>query len=304
MTETVLNFRILFFRFVSDFDIRISHFFPFPPGVFIMQRPLSRRLVRYVNFAFLFAAVLAISSHAGVLQLFGNIVEYIAPIVWPQPPIIQPGTAGGPPSDAIVLFDGKDMSAFKDGEDWKVEDGCAIAARHDIDTKQAFGDCQVHVEWAPRRRSKAAARDAATAASFMMGLYEIQILDSYDNDTYYDGQAASVYKQHPPMVNACRKPGEWQTYDIIWEAPKFDKQGKLLKPAYVTVLHNGVLVQNHFELTGGTSYDREAALHGPSAPSCRLRLQFHGNPVRFRNIWVREIKDIVGKPGDHPHHPG
>ncbi len=131
-----------------------------------MQRPLSRRLVRYANFAFLFAAVLAVSSHAGVLQLFGSIVEYIAPIVWPQPPIIQPGTAGGPPSDAIVLFDGKDMSAFKGGDDWKVEDGCAIAARHDIDTKQSFGDCQVHVEWAtPEEGRQAAARDAATAAS-------------------------------------------------------------------------------------------------------------------------------------------
>ena len=136
-----------------------------------------------------------------------------------------------------------------------------------------------------------------------MGLYEIQILDSYDNDTYYDGQAAAVYKQHPPMVNACRKPGEWQTYDIIWEAPKFDKQGKLLKPAYVTVLHNGVVVQNHFELTGGTSYVEKPhyTAHPDKLP---LRLQFHGNPVRFRNIWIREIKDIVGKPGKHPHHPG
>ena len=104
---------------------------------------------------------------------------------------------------------------------------------------------------------------------FIMGLYEIQILDSYDNDTYYDGQAAAVYKQHPPMVNACRKPGEWQTYDIIWEAPKFDKQGKLLKPAYVTVLHNGVVVQNHFELTGGTFCTSKSRTTRPIPTSCR-----------------------------------
>ena len=150
--------------------------------------------------------------------------EYIAPIVWPQPPIIEPGTAGGPPSDAIVLFDGKDMSAFKDGQDWKVQDGCAIADKHDIDTKQAFGDCQVHVEWAAPEKVDGRGQGRGNSGVFMMGLYEIQILDSYDNDTYYDGQAAAIYKQHPPMVNACRKPGEWQTYDIIWEAPRFDSR--------------------------------------------------------------------------------
>ncbi len=267
-----------------------------------MQRSFSRRLIRFVNFAFLFAAVLAITSHAGVLQLFADMVEYIAPIVWPQPPVIQPGTAGGPPSDAIVLFDGKDMSAFKDGQDWKVEDGCAIAAGHNIDTKQAFGDCQVHVEWACPEKVEGHGQGRGNSGVFMMGQYEMQILDSYNNDTYYDGQCASVYKQHPPMVNACRKPGEWQTYDIIWEAPKFDKQGKLLKPAYVTLLHNGVVVQNHFELLGGTSWT-EKPHYTPHPDKLPLRLQFHHNPVRFRNIWVREIKDIVGKPGKHPHHP-
>ena len=171
-----------------------------------MCRSLSRRLIRFANFALLFAAVLAISSHAGVLQLFGSIVEYIAPIVWPQPPIIQPGTAGGPPSDAVVLFDGKDMSAFKDGQDWKVEDGCAIAAKHDIDTKQAFGDCQVHVEWATPEKVAGRGQGRGNSGVFMMGLYEIQILDSYNNDTYYDGQvrrglqAASAHGQRLPQA--------------------------------------------------------------------------------------------------------
>jgi hypothetical protein len=265
-----------------------------------MSRPFSRRLVRFVNLSLLFIAVLAISSHAGLLRLFG--IEYIAPIVWPQPPIIQPGTAGGPPSDAVVLFDGKDMSAFKEGEDWKVKDGYVISDKHDIESKQAFGDCQVHVEWAAPEKVVGSGQGRGNSGVFMMGLYEIQILDSYNNDTYYDGQCAGVYKQHPPMVNACRKPGEWQTYDIIWEAPKFDAQGKVLKPACVTVLHNGVLVQNHFELLGGTSWDQKPryVAHPSKLP---IRLQFHGNPVRFRNIWVREIKDIVGKPGKNPHHP-
>ena len=267
-----------------------------------MQRPSARRLVRFANFALLFAAVLAVCSHTGVLQLFGGIIEYVATIVWPQPPIIQPGTAGGPPSDAVVLFDGKDMSAFRGGEDWKVQDGYVIADKHDIDSKQVFGDCQVHVEWATPEKAVGHGQQRGNSGVYLMGLYEIQILDSYDNDTYYDGQAAAVYKEHPPMVNACRKPGEWQAYDIIWEAPKFDKQGKLLKPAYVTVLHNGVVVQNHFEVTGETFYMKKPhyTAHADKLP---LRLQFHHNPVRFRNIWVREIKDIIGTPGEHPHHP-
>ncbi len=267
-----------------------------------MQSLLSRRLIRIVNFTFLFIAVLAISSHVGLPLLFGDVVEYVAPVVWPQPPIIQPGTAGSPPSDAIVLFDGKDLSAFKGGEDWKIKDGYAITDKHDIDTKQAFGDCQIHIEWATPEKVEGRGQGRGNSGVYIMGLYEIQVLDSYNNDTYYDGQAAGVYKQHPPMVNACRKPGEWQTYDIVWEGPKFDAQGKLLKPAYVTVLHNGVVVQNHFELTGGTSWTEKPryTAHPDKLP---LRLQYHYNQTRFRNIWIREIKDIVGKPGNNPHHP-
>ena len=258
---------------------------------------------RLISFSCLFLAALLVSSHVGILQLFANIIEYVAPIEWPQPPVIQPGTHNSPPSDAIVLFDGKDMSAFHDGQDWIVRDGYVISDKHDIDSKQAFGDCQLHVEWATPAKVEGRGQGRGNSGVFMMENYEIQVLDSYDNDTYYDGQCAAVYKQHPPMVNVCRKPGEWQTYDIIWEAPRFDKEGKLLKPAYVTVLQNGVVVQNHFELVGGTSYT-EKPHYTPHPEKMPIRLQFHGNAVRFRNIWIREIKDIVGKPGKHPHHPG
>ena len=160
----------------------------------------------------------------------------------------------------------------------------------------------MHVEWASPEQVIGRGQGRGNSGVYMMGIYEVQVLDSYNNDTYYDGQAASVYKQHPPMVNASRKPGEWQTYDILWQCPKFDEKGKLLTPAYVTVLHNGVVVQNHFELTGGTSWTEKPhyTAHPAKLP---ITLQFHGNPVRYRNIWIREMKDIESKPGT-PHHPG
>jgi hypothetical protein len=266
----------------------------------ISFRRSSRRLL---GFGFVFAAALLVSSRVGVLQLFGAAFEYIAPIVWPKPPVIQPGMDNRPPSDAVVLFDGTDMSAFKEGDDWPVRDGYVTTAKHDIETKQSFGDCQLHLEWAEPKKVSGHGQGRGNSGVFMMSNYEIQVLDSYDNDTYYDGQCGAVYKQHPPMVNACRKPGEWQTYDIIWEGPRFDKQGKLTKPAYVTVLQNGIVVQNHFELEGGTFYVEKPhyAAHPEKMP---IRLQWHNNAVRFRNIWIREIKDIAGKPGNHPHHPG
>ncbi|MGA2619432.1 MAG: DUF1080 domain-containing protein [Thermoguttaceae bacterium] len=229
--------------------------------------------------------------------------EYFPPVVWPQPPIIEPGAGGGPPSDAVVLFDGKDMSAWADADKWTVQENYVVSGGHDIHTKQTFGDCQLHVEWATPEKVVGSGQGRGNSGVFMMGLYEIQILDSYDNDTYYDGQAAAIYKQHPPMVNCCRKPGQWQTYDILWEAPRFDAAGKLLKPACVTVLQNGVVVQNHFELTGLTSWDQKPR-YTPQPAKGPVGLQFHGNPVRFRNIWIREMKDIQSHPGTHAHHPG
>jgi hypothetical protein len=193
-----------------------------------------------------------------------------------------------------VLFDGNDLSAWKGGENWLIKDGVATAAKNGITTKAAFGDCQLHLEFATPAVVKGSGQGRGNSGVYFMGRYEVQILDSYENKTYFDGQCASLYKQHPPLVNASRKPGEWQTYDIIFESPRFDAAKKLTRPGYVTVLHNGIIVQNHFELEGGTYYDRPAAYtaHEPKAP---LNIQYHGDPVQFRNIWIREVKEIVGK---------
>jgi hypothetical protein len=233
--------------------------------------------------AALLGAILVLSL-TGVLSAG----EYVSGIPWPEPKVVDPGPAGGPPSDAIVLFDGHDLSQWVDGQDWKVEDGYAIPAKHDIHTKRGFGDCQLHVEWATPEKAVGHSQERGNSGVFMMGLYEIQILDSYDNKTYFDGQAASIYKQKPPLVNACRKPGEWQTYDIVFEAPRFDKSGKLKRPAFVTILQNGVLVQNHTQILGASAWDK-AAQYTAHAAKLPVQLQFHGNPVRFRNIWVREL---------------
>ena len=229
--------------------------------------------------------------------------EYKSGWVWPEPPVVTPAPVdkpGAPPSDATVLFDGTAESLaknFKNGDKWAVADGVATVKATDIESKDSFGDVQIHVEFAtpekvdPRQTGQA----RGNSGVYIMGRYEVQILDSYENKTYFDGQCASLYKQQPPMVNACRKPGEWQTYDIAFEAPKFADDGKVLKPAIVTVMHNGLFVQNHFELKGGTFYDRPAKYekHPEKAP---FRLQNHGNPMKFRNIWVRELKPIVGTP--------
>ncbi len=214
--------------------------------------------------------------------------EYKSGRVWPEPKTIDPGPPGGPPSDAVVLFDGKDLSAWVGAEKWEVNDGVATVRGGSARTKQEFGDCQIHLEWASPEKVSGSGQGRGNSGVYIMGKYEIQILDSHDNPTYFDGQAGSLYKQWPPLVNASRKPGEWQTYDIIFNGPRFDSTGNLLKPGHVTVLHNGVLVQNHAEIQGGTAWDRPPAYtpHGTKGP---LHLQDHGNPVKFRNIWVREL---------------
>jgi hypothetical protein len=220
--------------------------------------------------------------------------EWKSGIVWPEPKVIQPGTAGSPPSDAVVLFDGTDLSRWKGGDAWEIADGCATARKQGITTKDAFGDCQLHLEFATPTEVKGKGQGRGNSGVYLMGRYEVQILDSFDNPTYFDGQCGSIYKQSPPMVNASLKPGEWQTYDILFEAPRFDAAGKVARPGYVTVLHNGVVVQNHFELLGSTEWDLPP--HYDKHPEREpLHLQFHGNPVRFRNIWIREMKPIVGK---------
>lgn len=210
-------------------------------------------------------------------------------IAWPEPKVVDPGPPGGPPSDAIVLFDGKDLSAWTGAEKWRVQDGYAICGGN-ISTKRAFGDCQLHVEWAAPAPAKGEGQGRGNSGVYLMGFYEVQVLDSYGNTTYFDGQAGSVYKQRPPLVNACRKPGEWQTYDIIFHAPRFDRAGKLLTPATLTLLHNGVLVQDHFELLGRSAY-RKPPTYAPHEPKLPLTLQYHGHPVRYRNIWIRELPD-------------
>jgi hypothetical protein len=221
--------------------------------------------------------------------------RYLSGIVWPEPPVVTPGTNNSAPSDAIVLFDGKNFDAWKGADKWAVDEDGGFTVKGAIQTKQGFGDCQLHVEFASPKPAKGTGQGRGNNGIGLMGArYEIQVLDSYQNPTYFEGQAASVYNQRPPMVNASRKPGEWQTYDILWTAPRFADDGKLAKPAYVTVLHNGVLVQNHTELQGDTPYDR-APKYTKHADKLPIVLMYHGDPVRFRNIWIREFKELEGK---------
>ena len=225
----------------------------------------------------------------------------------PQPPIIEAGTAstqdqpGRPPSDAVILFDGQDLSQWcaMDGSPtkWVIKDSVMECVRGSgyIRTKQNFGDCQLHVEWATPVPAEGTGQGRGNSGVFFgLDRYEVQVLDSYNNVTYADGSAGSIYGQYPPLVNACRPPGQWQTYDFIYTAPRFDAAGKLLSPTRLTIFHNGVLIQNNVKLTGPSSWLDRAPYqaHPPKQPIC---LQDHGNPVRFRNIWVRELGTIGKK---------
>lgn len=223
-----------------------------------------------------------------------QVQEYKSGIVWPQPPVVDAGQPGGAPSDAVVLIDGKSMEAWQGGEKWIVEDGGVTAAKGSITSKQKFGDCQLHCEFATPAKVKGSGQGRGNSGLYLMGRYEVQILDSHDNPTYFDGQCGAIYKEQPPTVNASRKPGEWQSYDILFTAPRFNDDGSLKTPGYVTVLHNGVLLHNHFELLGSTSYTEPAkySKHDEKEP---ITIQFHGNPVRFRNLWIREnVQPLVG----------
>ena len=218
----------------------------------------------------------------------------------PQPRIVAPGTAstqdkaGRPPADAVLLFDGTSLDgwASMDGSPakWKLEDGCmeVVPKTGNIKTKAEFGDCQLHVEWAAPTVVKGESQGRGNSGVFLMGHYEIQVLDCYDNPTYADGTTAAIYGQFPPLVNACRKPGEWQVYDIVWVGPRFDGD-KLLRPACVTVFQNGLVVHHCTELIGRTTH-RQLAPYAPHPEAGPLVLQDHGDLVRFRNIWYRPLK--------------
>jgi hypothetical protein len=221
----------------------------------------------------------------------------------PRPPVVTPGPPVGPvaaPSDGIVLFDGRDLNAWRarDGSPapWRVGDGYfEVEPRTGyIRTAQDFGDVQLHIEWATPTPVTGEGQGRGNSGVFFGGgRYEVQVLDSYENPTYADGQAASLYGQHPPLVNASRPPGAWQTYDIVFRGPRFDEGGNLLRPARVTVFHNGVLVQDNVTLTGPTTHQARPPYqaHPERLP---IQLQDHGDRVRFRNIWLRELPEQAG----------
>ncbi|MGH9321620.1 MAG: 3-keto-disaccharide hydrolase [Vicinamibacteria bacterium] len=211
----------------------------------------------------------------------------------PVPPVVDPGAAGRPPSDAVVLFDGRDLSEWRGAKGepgWKIEEGAmtVVARAGNLSTRRSFGDVQLHVEWRTPGVVEGEGQGRGNSGVFLMERYEVQVLDSYQNSTYVNGQAGAIYKQHAPTVNASRPPGEWQSYDIIFIAPRFGAGGRLERPATFTVFHNGVLIQNHVEVKGTTTNVGEAKYeaHPGKAP---LRLQDHTNPVSYRNIWIREL---------------
>ena len=222
----------------------------------------------------------------------------------PAPPIITPGTEstqdkpGKAPSDAIVLFDGNDLSNWVPSSGnqmrWIAQDGYMVPQNRagDIKTKQSFGSCQLHIEFATPTPARGTSQERGNSGVFLMSTYEVQVLDSYDNKTYPDGQCAALYGRSVPLVNACREPGQWQSFDIIFHRPVFEGN-EVVKKATFTILQNGVLVQDHVELSGGTGWIDEHTItnYSPHADKLPLSLQYHQNAVKFRNIWIRELKD-------------
>jgi hypothetical protein len=212
----------------------------------------------------------------------------------PVPTVVNPGEGTKPPSDAVILFDGSNLSEWTNekGEPagWMVADGCMTvkAGTGAIKTKRGFGDCQLHIEWRTPSEVKGEGQGRGNSGIFLQSRYELQVLDSYNNKTYTNGQAGAIYKQHIPLVNACRKPGEWQTYDVFYTAPRYSETGRIAIPARITVLQNGVLIQNNAEIWGTTENVGEPKYipHGMKEP---LTLQDHSNPVSYRNIWIREL---------------
>ena len=217
----------------------------------------------------------------------------------PHPKVVRPGQRpGAPPSDAVVLFDGKDLSKWENigkGDDkgkmvpaqWRVGEGYFEVTKGagELRSKEKFGDCQIHIEWSSPEVVQGTSQGRGNSGVLIMSRYEIQVLDAFENQTYADGQAGAIYGQWPPLANPALKPGEWNTYDILFEAPKFEGE-KLVRPAYVTVIYNGVMVHHHKEMMGPMVY-RQVARYAPHEAEAPIGLQDHGNPVRYRNVWVR-----------------
>ncbi len=246
---------------------------------------------------FLLAAPIGI----GVLssQLFGQLATGWKQHDWDRerPAIVTPGALSGPlapPSDAIVLFDGTSLDKWRAADGgpakWIIKDGVmeSVPGSGYVYTADSFGDVQLHVEWAAPAKVVGKSQGRGNSGVFLQGLFEVQVLDSFDNITYADGQAGAIYGQYPPLVNASRKPGEWQTYDIVFRRPHYEEDGKLKQPARMTVFHNGVLIQDSVRPLGPTSWLQ----HHPYTKSDEKRplsFQDHGNPVRYRNVWLREL---------------
>lgn len=215
----------------------------------------------------------------------------------PLPGVVTPSARpGGPPSDAVILFDGKNLNAWENVEGkpapWRIENGDMVVApgTGNIRTRQGFGDCQLHIEWMEPSPAHGNDQSRGNSGVMLMSLYEVQVLDMWNNKTYADGEVGAIYGQYPPLVGAWRKPGEWQTYDIVFRRPRFDAYGHLISPARITAFQNGILVQDDTQPTGPTAFhDRPPYMPGPA--KLPLMLQDHGAPVRYRNIWIRELPD-------------
>lgn len=240
-----------------------------------------------------FLASLALLPTASLAQTWD-----VHSMVRPKPRVVAPGPSAVPslpPADAIILFDGSDLSQWRSGDGtpakWRLIDGAVEVVRGtgSITTARSFGDVQLHIEWRTATPPRADGQNRSNSGVFLMGRYEVQVLDSYENETYADGQAAALYGQQPPLVNASRPPGEWQSYDIVFRRPRFGADGTVLEPARVTMFHNGVLVHDAAALTGATAHMRRAS-YEPHEDRLPISLQDHGDPVRFRNIWVRDLE--------------
>lgn len=258
------------------------------------------------------AMVLLLGNAVGLQEALGQLPTGWKAHDWDRerPPVITPGPSSSPlaaPSDAVILFNGKNLDEWRSADGspakWIVKDEVmeSVPGSGYIFSAKAFGDVQLHVEWSAPARVQGKSQGRGNSGVFLQGLFEVQVLDSYDNKTYADGQAGSVYGQYPPLVNASRKPGEWQSYDIIFRRPSY-QEGKLVQPARLTVLHNGVLVQDNVRPLGPTSWLQ----HKPyevSPEKLPLSFQDHGNPVRYRNVWLRELPPETIIQPERPYDP-